>query len=369
MKKKPGCIKTPLLLALACFLCLLCAVALQTFARRFPLALETLYARQAFPALSAPIAFFSSLLPFSLAELLLYGLLLTGTLFAGAALACVVRRCWRQALLLLLTAAFLASSMYLQFYLEWGLNYSRPSINQALALPVGRRDLESLQQLCALLAEKSNALRASLPEDVSGVADMGSPREMLALAPQAYEKLQQEHPFFAQKVFRPKAVLASELMNYTGITGIFIPYTHESNVNIAQHSLLLGVTACHECAHQIGVAPENEANFIGFLATQCSPDPRMNYSGLMLALINAGNALARQDAAAYRQLREGYSPALLRDLRSYSLFWEQYEGQVQEQASKVNDNYLKSQGQTQGIASYGKMTDLLLDAFAAGWLR
>nr|MBP9920939.1 DUF3810 family protein [Proteiniclasticum sp.] len=36
---------------------------------------------------------------------------------------------------------------------------------------------------------------------------------------------------------------------------------------------------------------------------------------------------------------------------------------VQEQATKVNDNYLKSNGQVSGVRSYGEMVNLLLEQF------
>jgi hypothetical protein len=52
-----------------------------------------------------------------------------------------------------------------------------------------------------------------------------------------------------------------------------------------------------------------------------------------------------------------------RDLKAIQQFWAAPSKAVQavrEVSSAVNDTYLKAQGQTQGVRSYGRMVDLLL---------
>ena len=45
-----------------------------------------------------------------------------------------------------------------------------------------------------------------------------------------------------------------------------------------------GFTICHEAAHQIGIARENEASYYGFLASASSSDVRFCYSAYFTAL-------------------------------------------------------------------------------------
>jgi len=41
---------------------------------------------------------------------------------------------------------------------------------------------------------------------------------------------------------------------------------------------------CHELAHQVGIASESEANFMGYLATTNSDNVYFNYSGYLMAV-------------------------------------------------------------------------------------
>ena len=47
-------------------------------------------------------------------------------------------------------------------------------------------------------------------------------------------------------------------------------------------------------------------------------------------------------------------------MKENSAYWDKYEGKVAEVADKVNDNYLKANGQSDGIKSYGRMVDLMV---------
>ena len=48
------------------------------------------------------------------------------------------------------------------------------------------------------------------------------------------------------------------------------------------------------------------------------------------------------------------------DLYAHTIFWQKYEGPVAEKAEAVNDTYLKSNKQEDGVKSYGRMVDLLI---------
>jgi hypothetical protein len=134
-------------------------------------------------------------------------------------------------------------------------------------------------------------------------------------------------------------------------------------VNNKGPDLLFPATVLHEMAHQRGVAYEDEANYMAYVTSQYAEEEEIRYSGTMLALISSMNALYRVDKEAYRTLYDTYSEGVKRDLSAYSAFYKPYEGKVQEQATKVNDNYLKSNGQVSGVRSYGEMVNLLLEQF------
>ena len=68
---------------------------------------------------------------------------------------------------------------------------------------------------------------------------------------------------------------------------------------------------------------------------------------------------SRKDIPSLTQ-RKGKSDALRRDIRSNNAYWKRYETPVSEVSDRVNDAYLKANGQENGLRSYGRMVDLLL---------
>jgi hypothetical protein len=116
-------------------------------------------------------------------------------------------------------------------------------------------------------------------------------------------------------------------------------------------------------AHQRGFAREDEANYLAYLTCMLHPNPDFQYSGTLLALINAVNALYRYAPEQALLLQEEYSEAVRRDLLHRKLFWQQYEGPLEEISREINDSYLKANRQEDGVHSYGRMVDLLLAAY------
>jgi hypothetical protein len=154
-------------------------------------------------------------------------------------------------------------------------------------------------------------------------------------------------------------VLLSTGMSYLGITGIYLPFTAEANVNVIVPDSQLPFTACHELAHQGGIAPEDEANFLAYAACVRHPDVDFRYSGAFNAALYALGALSQVDAGRARE-QARWSPAVRRDIKALQEWNERYQGPAEEAPRAVNDAYLKTQGVGEGVRSYGRMVDLLV---------
>ena len=87
------------------------------------------------------------------------------------------------------------------------------------------------------------------------------------------------------------------------------------------------------------------------------------YSGYLTGWVYAGNALAQVDREGYIELYGHLCGQAQKDLRENNAFWEQYEGKVAEAANQINDVYLKANDQTDGVKSYGRMVDLMLEYY------
>ena len=145
--------------------------------------------------------------------------------------------------------------------------------------------------------------------------------------PAGYAALAAADATFAGAVSRVKRVTWSRGLSWLGISGIYIGLTAEANVNVDQPPLLLFHSAAHETAHQLGLASENEADFVAFLACMRAEAPAVRYSGAMLALIRCANALYAADAERYFAIADAcYSDGMRRDLSAYNAYWGRVRG-------------------------------------------
>lgn len=348
-------------------LCLPAAGALTLAARRIPGFAET-YAAQVYPLLAQPVNFLTGLVPFSVMEVLCTALLAAAPVLLFLFVRRLVRlpECrarLRFAAAVLARLACITSAALLAFVLLCGINYHRYTFAQHSGLPMQESTVAELQTLCEDLAAQANALAEQVPVDETGVCTLFADgfRPLADAADEAYALAAQEYPVLGGSYGNAKPMYGSFFMSRLQLTGVFFPFTVESNVNSLAPAYNVPVTVCHELAHLRGFMREDEANFIAYYVCTRSPDVRLRYSGTMLALVHAGNALVKADREAAAALRESYSEQVLRDLAANNAYWARFDDKpLSEIGEKTNDAYLKANGQTDGTQSYGRMVDLLL---------
>jgi len=253
------------------------------------------------------------------------------------------------------------SFLYFLFIMIWGLNYYRLPFSQIADLDVQPATTKELRDLCEDIIRRANKLRNVVNEDSSGVMYIKERNQAtFKRGFLGFEKGAELYPQLGGTYGQPKGVKFSKLMSYGGISGIYFPFTGEANVNTDIPDSLIPCTASHEMAHQRGFAREDEANYIAYLTCKLHPDVDFQYSGTLLALINSMNALYQYDKEEYRLLSQLYSNGVVRDLTAISKYWQKYEGPIERTSSKINNAYLKSNRQKNGIYSYGRMVDLLI---------
>lgn len=251
--------------------------------------------------------------------------------------------------------------VYFSYVLLWGINYNRISFAKAANLEIKPSSEQELIGLCKYLINYSNALRTKISENADGVADYsGNFKDMLKDAPQGYKAISEKYPVLGGNYGIPKSIILSPVMNYTGIIGVYCPFTGEANVDTAIPKFTIPATICHEMAHVRGYAREDEANYISYITCIHHPDVFFQYSGVTLALMHSMYALADIDYPQYKDLAKLYSKGLARDLNYNNSFWDNYTGKIEKITDDINNTYLKANGQKDGVQSYGRMIDLLL---------
>jgi hypothetical protein len=339
------------------------ALWLQLLAAQRPVLVERLYSRKIHPLIGAGLGRVTGLFPFSLAEpLAILAVLLLMVLLVRAGLSLRRGPFWSALLESGATLLAAAGGLYLVFLLLWGLNYHRQPFGQLAALDTRPPTPPELVELGTELVEEANRLRMALPEDSSGVMRLPSgTRETLGRAPLGYDEASRFYAsILRSRTRRPKPALLSPVLSSLGISGIYSPFTAEPLVNRELPDPDVPFSAAHELAHDLGFAREDEAHYLGSLACRVHPDADFRYSGALAASVYVVDAVASNDEIQARELHLRRSEAVRRDLQAIREWSERHEGRLSRVSTRVNDAYLRSQGQREGIRSYGRFVDLLV---------
>lgn len=327
---------------------------------------ERVYAERIFPLLSRVVSWPGRLLPWSLGELILVALLAGIILWLRSLLRTLVYRpsgVLRSLLRRMGGLAALAGLLYASFVALWGLNYLRPPIVHTLRWPSEAPTADELQGLCEELALDANRLRKDLPSDGTGALKVDRPR-VLDHRNEGYERFQgmlaPVLPASLQEPSRPKIAFLSSLMSRSLTYGMYIPWTGEALLNGSTPPPALPFSVCHEMAHQQGIAREDEANFVAYLACRLHPDPLFRYSGVRAALGEAMAQLRGGRLETWKAIRASLEPGVLADEAAETAWLRQHQGRFSQVQGRVYDGYLKSQGQADGALSYGRVVDLLI---------
>jgi hypothetical protein len=308
------------------------------------------------------LGFVTSFLPLSFAELLAIGVIVTWLVMLGKAIAAAVRSEDKVLPLLSFAGRFLLSVGILAFLftLLWGLNYAASPLEEKLKLDVRERGLTALEQTALWMRDLCNETAGMADRD-GGIVSAGGFFTLREDAADGFEALAAESPLFEGTANLPKRITFWPVLSYTGIAGIYFPWTAEPCVNPDGPDSTLPYTMCHEMAHSLGFAAEDDANFIAFLACERNYNGNFNYSGALEMFIYLANAVNEENPAFLAELYDGLEYDVAADLTNLTKHYEKYEGPAQAVGSALNDAYLKTVGrQPEGVKSYGRVVDLLI---------
>jgi hypothetical protein len=119
----------------------------------------------------------------------------------------------------------------------------------------------------------------------------------------------------------------------------------------------------HEWAHLAGYAPEDEASFVGLVAAMRA-DPASQYSAWLALLHEVVTLLPRDEQ---QQLLGELTEGPRRDRAAISRRQLQRVELIARASWRTYDQYLKTQGVSEGVASYSRVVRLLLGTGALDW--
>ena len=296
----------------------------------------------------------TGIFPFSLAEIILITLPFVFIVYILFTVKKTMKSAqkFKSILNSLLNLLCVVSAIFFTFTANCGINYYTSDVAHSMHIHIQPVSTDELYKTCVYLAQQASDIRKYLHEDENGIT---------ILSDNANERAKNcVNQFLHANCSVPKNVIFSKVMSYLNITGMYFPFTLEANVNTDVPDFSIPATMCHELAHVNGIMREDDANFIAFLSCIHSNDYEFAYSGYTMAMIYASNALYKADQNKYTDFISYLNDGVIRDLNAQSSYWEKFKSPVAETAANINDAYLKSNSQSDGIKSYGNMVDLTI---------
>lgn len=252
------------------------------------------------------------------------------------------------------------SIVYFLFTGLWGLNYYNRPISESMKLEAGDYTIADLRDATQFYREQADKLAGQMPRDTNGDLVLEDLEKLNETLKTGFDNLVWDYSIFAGSRGPVKKLGWSGLFSRMGTAGVTIGLTGEAAVNMEEYPATIPFNMCHEVAHLLAIAVEDEANFAAYLACEYSDDPVFQYSGYMAAYVYCSNALYEEDRSAWQEIRSKASAELLHDLNANNEVYQKNAGAVRDKAQEVYGDYLQSNGQTEGLASYHMVTGLLV---------
>ncbi len=267
---------------------------------------------------------------------------------------------WKDQLLQILSVL---SIFYFFFHLLWALNYYREPLFEKMKIQREYSDADLLAFTKKIIT-KTNSVHSQITKHYNlKVVFPYSQEQVFKMNLNGYEHLAAEYPYFTYSRLSVKKSLFSLPLTYMGFGGYLNPFTNEAQVNDLGPLYSFPMTTNHEMAHQMGYASESECNFIGFMASVKNDNLYIQYSGYSMALRYCLNNWYIRDEKTYHKLLKTVHPGILKNYKESQDFWKQYETFVETGFHIFYDNFLKINQQKEGMDSYSKFVDLMINYY------
>jgi hypothetical protein len=280
-----------------------------------------------------------------------------------------LRSAWKDHVLRLVGVI---SVMYFLFNFFWGINYYRLPLSEQLGLQIAKNtadipeqytDAELLDFTKRLIFKVNEVQFQITKNDSAKVVFPYSQQQVFDKNVLGYRELSKQYSFLTYTQPSVKKSLISLPLTYMGFAGYLNPFTNEAQVNYKLPMYAFPTTTCHEMAHQLGYASESEANFIGYLASVKQQDLYYQYSGYAVALRYCLGNWEIRDEKTFETLIKTVNPGTIENFKDSQKFWDSYETFLETGFKVFYDNFLKLNQQDEGLESYNRFVDLLVNYY------
>ncbi len=322
--------------------------------------IETYYSNGIYPYISSFLRIIFGWIPYSVGDIFLVILIILIIRFIFIS----VKNKFKFFLPRFIHLLAFTSIIYFCFYFFWALNYFREPLEKKLGFTNTTYTTSSLENTTEYIIENLNKLQFEITKnDTISVINPYNSNQNFNIAIKGYKNLANDFTELSYQFKSVKKSSISKFQSYIGTSGYLNPLTGEAHVNDLIPKTGFPTTTCHEMAHQIGFAAENEANFIGFLAANYSDDIYFKYASYRMAFSYCISEVRKRDYDLYKRLWKKVNKGIRKDFSKSYMFWESYKNPFEPLFKKGYNVYLKSNNQEKGTDSYNYVVDLMISYF------
>jgi hypothetical protein len=326
----------------------------------YPEIIEQYYSTGIYPVISSVQRFLLGWIPFSMGDLF-YGFLILIIIYKTVQLLKIIwQKKMNRAYLIagLQQIIFFFLFVYVLFNLLWGLNYNRKGIAHQLRLEVKKYSTAELDTLVNQISQRLNHYAEIITAEEK--KSLNRKKNLFAETADAYKIAVNQYPFLKYNPKSVKPSLFSYAGNYLGFQGYYNPFSGEGQVNTTIPQVLEPYVSCHEVAHQLGYAKENEANFAGYLVCKQSASVYFRYSVYFDIYNYAGIDLLKRDSTSARKYYKQLHPQVIKDFKEYSDFFRRYRNPLENIVAWGYGEFLKANNQPGGKKTYNEVVAWLI---------
>ena len=334
-------------------------IVLISILKNYPEFIERFYSNGLYVFLSKLMRYVFGWLPFSMGDVLytLASIYLLRWLYINR------KRIIKDTLNWFLDIGATLSIAYFAFHILWAFNYYRQPLYKSLNLEA-EYTTEQLISFTEKLIKKSNSIHNKLAYNDSLKVELPYTKpEIFDKVKDGYKTLSKVYPHLEYQPQSIKKSIYSVPLTYMGFSGYLNPFTNEAQVDGLIPTYKFPTTSCHEAAHQLGYAAENEANFIGSLAAIHNDDIYFKYSGYTFALRYCLAELFRRDSELYKTILATINKGIIKNYQEVQAFWMAYKNPLEPIFEKTFDTFLKANNQSDGMKSYSYVVALLVNYY------
>ncbi|MCK5824446.1 MAG: DUF3810 domain-containing protein [Ichthyobacteriaceae bacterium] len=267
-----------------------------------------------------------------------------------------IKRNWEIVFKRISDITLLLISIWLMVSIQWNWNYKQPTMLEKMKINNDSYTDENLFEFTKVTLNKIIELKPSTnfktinPNSNSFFDD----------AVLGYKKLELTNKFYSYKIHSIKYSMFSDILPAMGISGYYNPFTGEACLTKNTPILQTPFVVNHEVAHQLGIASESEANFIGYLSATHNPIVEVQYSGNLSMLLYCLSDLKRKNKSLFDEVINIMPQNIKNDINDIQSYWLSHQNDYRYITDILYDSYLKTNNQKDGLKSYNKMVSLAI---------